>query len=347
MFFNNFWIPALVFCCAVLFGGCRSVEPPRIIAAAPQVDEATLAKRIDQFSQAVAGCEIRGLAFHPENLRTAYFGTPEEFVGKVKEFGINRLYMYVNTPQILKLPRMKEFLEAAAAAGIPVEAVLPQANYVIGPRGNFILQIFLSGGTTLEQMFDRIREFHTPGFSGITVQVEPHVFTRANTDRPKRLVYAWDDATFGAGLDNDMIMKATLEQMKELTRHLGTLGYTLSIPDFYRPLVEEKKLTVGSCRDFQEITPRLIVRNSGNKPTEMIASISADLAKAQQNQKTVLAGITLAEHTSVTEGALRRRNWDDFVNIVKHAVDTWKTHPAFNGVVLGPFAEIESLHEEK
>ena len=61
----------------------------------------------------------------------------------------------------------------------------------------------------------------------------------------------------------------------------------------------------------------------------------------------LLVSVTLAEHTSVTTGALRRRNWTDFTRSLGHAISDWKQSPAFDGIVLGPFSQIETLYQEK
>ena len=61
----------------------------------------------------------------------------------------------------------------------------------------------------------------------------------------------------------------------------------------------------------------------------------------------VVVGINLANHTSVTEGAFRRRNWQDFSRAMGYLVKKWKEFPAFAGVAIGPFLRLELIQEEE
>ena len=200
-----------------------------------------------------------------------------------------------------------------------------------------------------QEMLAHLREFEADHesfrFSGVTVLAEPHLFTSANPRRPKNLVFAWSDKTFGPGLDNDRIMRATLQKLSAFGAELGSTPFTVAMPDFYEELVQEGKLSCGSVADFSAAAPKIMIRNAGNKPTEAVEVVRNELNAAKPGS--LLVSITLAEHTSVTAGSLRRRNWADFIRSLDYAIGQWKQYPAFDGVVLGPFSRIETLHQEK
>ncbi|WP_294478148.1 hypothetical protein [uncultured Victivallis sp.] len=349
MFFLKIFVFATFF--AVLAAGCASSPAPGngIVHAPPQSDESTMARRAEELAKTLASCETRGLAFRPEMLAERHFTSPADFLALVRRFGFNRLYVYLDSPESLELPQLDALLVEAGKEGMPVEAVLPEGRYVIGRRGNFILRSFVSSGTTLEEMLEHLRKFETESepfrFSGVTVLAEPHTFTSANIHRPKALVYAWSSDTFGPGLDNDRIMRITLDKLAAFGGKLGGIPYTVGIPDFYEELVAEGKLSAGSVRDFGGIASKVLIRNAGNKPTETVEAVRNELKAAKNG--TLLVSITLAEHTSVTSGSLRRRNWADFIRSLDYAIGQWKTFPAFDGVVLGPFPRIETLYQEK
>ncbi len=336
--------------CALFAAGCTSSGTGEgIVYAPPRADAATLAKRSGELAAALAPCEVRGLAFYPENLRKLHLDSPDEFLNLAGQFGFNRFYVCLTSPDSLEHPGLPVLLEAAERAGYPVEAVLPESNYVIGRRGNWLLKLFVPGGTTLEKMLEHIREFEAESkgfrFSGITVIAEPHLFTMSNIHRPKEQVYAWSESTYGPGLDNDMMMKLTLDKLEAFSTMLGGTPLTVAIPDFYQELAEDGKLTCGSVEDFEKFASKVMILNAGNKPTEAIEAVRNELRGARPDS--LLVSVTLAEHTSVTTGALRRRNWTDFTRSLGHAISDWKQSPAFGGIVLGPFSQIETLYQEK
>ena len=241
------------------------------------------------------------------------------------------------------------YLPKLVRAGYKVAVCDQDETPVAGKLVKRSISRIISSGTTLEEMLEHLRKFETESepfrFSGVTVLAEPHTFTSANIHRPKALVYAWSSDTFGPGLDNDRIMRITLDKLAAFGGQLGGIPYTVGIPDFYEELVAEGKLSAGSVRDFGGIASKVLIRNAGNKPTETVEAVRNELKAAKPG--TLLVSITLAEHTSVTSGSLRRRNWADFIRSLDYAIGQWKTFPAFDGVVLGPFPRIETLYQEK
>ena len=349
MFFLKIFVFALFF--AVFAAGCASSSGSGngIVHAPPLSDAPTMARRAEELAKVLEPCRVRGLAFRPETLAESHFSSPADFLSLVRQFGFNRLYVHLVSPESLELPQLDALLTEAGKEGMPVEAVLPESCYVIGRRGNRFIRPFLSGGTTLGGMLEQLREFEDDAkpfrFSGVTVLAEPHLFTSANIHRPKELVYAWSEKTFGPGLDNDRIMRITLDKLSAFGATLGDTPFTVAIPDFYEELAGEGKLTCGSVADFSAIASKVMIRNAGNKPTEAVEAVSNELRAAKPGS--LLVSVTLAEHTSVTSGSLRRRNWADFVRSLDYAIGQWKQSPAFDGVVLGPFSRIEMLHQEK
>lgn len=49
----------------------------------------------------------------------------------------------------------------------------------------------------------------------------------------------------------------------------------------------------------------------------------------------------------MTEGAFRRRNWQDFNRAMGYLVKKWKEFPSFAGVAVGPFLRLELIQEEE
>lgn len=346
MFFLKF--PVFAAFLILFAAGCSSSGTGTgIVYAPPRADAATMEQREADLAKTIAPCKIRGLIFRPEELREHHFDTPEAFPDAMRAFGFNRLYLLLDAPGSLKIERLGTLLEHCYAAGIPVEAVLAESAYVLGHRGNAFQRMLFPAGTSLDEMGGILRKFESKSFrfSGVTVLAEPHLFTKSAANRPKELVYAWDEKTFGPGLDNDMVMKITLEKLAAFGKTLDGTPLTVAIPDFYEELVMEKKLSRGSAADFAKISPKVMILDSGNKPSEVLEAVRNELADASPGS--LLVAIPLAEHTSITSGALRRRDWADYVRSIGFAVAEWKRAPSFGGIMLGPLSRIETLLQEK
>jgi len=346
MFFLK--IPVFAAILALFAAGCSSSGTGTgVVCAPPDVDSATMARRTAELAKTIAPCKVRGLELRPEDLRQNHLDTPEAFLGFVRKMGFNRIYLMLDSPEALEVDGLDDLFKAAAASGIPVVAVLPESAYVLGHQGYWFQRFFHSAGTTLEQMLKKLRNFETREFhfAGVVVLAQPHLFTALNRDRPKELIYAWSDKTFGPGLDNDMLMKLTLEKLANFRQELAPTPLTVEIPDFYEELVMNGQLSHGSVADFKKNASQVIILDAGNKPSEVLEAVRNELKNAPPDS--LLVAIPLAEHTSVTSGALRRRNWPDYIRSLGYAVTRWKDAPAFGGVVLGPLFQIETLLQEK
>lgn len=352
MFFLKNFFCAAVF--LVFAAGCSTPEP-----ALQRFDSSRLAppeverERAEQLSRNLAPCRIRAAVMAADKFYREDLTAPEEFVERVRLFGFNRIYLVLEDVSALD-DRLRGFLRAAGNAGLPVEPVIRQVDFLYSFRGNAFLREFRSGSVTLSKMAEALVEFNREQpdgakFAGAVVEISPHLFTINNFRRPKNLLYAWSEQTWGPGMDNDMMMKATIAELKEIAAILTPLSLTVSVPDFYHELAQQKKLTVGDVNDFLAVMPQhptVLLRDSGNKPSEALEMVENELAAAKVADS-VVVGINLANHTSVTEGAFRRRNWQDFSRAMGYLVKKWKEFPAFAGVAIGPFLRLELIQEEE
>ena len=76
----------------------------------------------------------------------------------------------------------------------------------------------------------------------------------------------------------------------------------------------------------------------------MPLSVEKELAKVGKEDKQIVVVIPLADHTTIDQGRLRRRNWFDF----KRTVDNFmkKSPNAADGVIITPLAVVEYLRQE-
>lgn len=345
------------FCAAGILLFAAGCSTPKV--ALQRFDSSRLAppevvrERAEQLRRSLAPCRVRAVMLAADKFYRDDVIAPGELVERIRLFGFNRIYLVLQNRESLD-ERLVNFMAAAGAAGLPVEPVIRQTDFLYTFRGNAFVRDFRSGSVTLPKMAEALVEFNRElpegaKFAGVTVEISPHLFTINHAARPKNLLYAWSDRTWGPGLDNDMMMKATLGELRQIGAILSPLPLTVSVPDFYHELAVEKKISVGEINDFlsvQQPHPMILLQDSGNKPSEALDVVAEELAAAKVADSIVVS-INLANHTSVTEGAFRRRNWQDFNRAMGYLVKKWKEFPAFAGVAVGPFLRLELIQEEE
>lgn len=337
---------------AALLCGCSVTTPPAPIRPAVPPLRSAEAKEIQarcgEIRKLLSSLEVRGIALYPRAFELGY--TPEKICAFLLEAGFNRIYLHITSETEFN-EKLSAFLSAAQARNLPVEILLRQSCFHQRSRGNRMLQKLRDPYPGIAEMIRKAAEFNVEfgekggRISAVTVVAEPHKFTRTYTGTGQ--IFAWDERTYGHGLDNDLLISQALDMLKVL----DDCGFPLTVgfSDFYHDLVKAGKLSRGTLADFQGTrsgkTP-VLVMSTGNKPTAVVSGTALELAGAGKQDK-VLLGIELASHTSVKAAQLRRRDWKDFIRILGYIVKENKKYPAFKGVVITPLAIFENIIMEQ
>ncbi len=340
---------------ALLFAaGCASSVPPVKVCSDPTPEELRIAARSAELAELLRPLPIRSTMLKLPASPLA----PEEATRMLRALqacGFNRLAVTVDRLSAFEEPDEDDallvLLNAAAECEVPVELVLRQKDFVRQFRGNAFLRLFRSETANLPEAARLAAKFIADQEEavrpvGVTVVVEPHLFTAGAPGRPQGELFAWSEKSYGTGFDNDHLMATALGELSESVEALSPLPVTAGIADFYQEKAAAGELSCGSVEDFLKITPRIVVYNSGNKPSELLKTVENELAAATE-EDSVLVAVTIAPHTAITSGALRRRDWRDLTRAVNYAIEKWQACPAFGGMALGPFPLIELLLAEE
>ena len=339
----------------ILLAGCVSTprrEAPPVIEPLRKADTAELQKRTAEFRQLISGLKLRGAGCFVSAVVKSNIPIDKVMTG-VAALGFNRIYAFITSETELD-GEFQRFLAAAAEKSLPVEVVLCQRDFFNRSRGNKVLRRILPRHPELPQAAEMVAEFNRElppehRIAGITVVLQPHCFDHAMTAAPHEQIYAWSDESYGIGGDNDLLMRNAFDLLKELPRKTGGLPLTVAIQDFFHDKATEGKLSMGTIKDFAAAivpAPRLLINNSGNRPTQLVDAVSRELAAAPAGTEIAVV-INLANHTSVNAGALRRRDWNDMLRSLRYMLEKTSSEPAFSGVVIGPLAALEFLRAEK
>lgn len=200
--------------------GCSEVplESSSLVTAPPRAEQEVIEARADTLAKLLAECSVRGVLIEPAHLTAGYVRNPADLVENAAQLGFNRLLLKLPSTELLETDWFPRLAAAARARGMVLELVLRQQDYVYRYRGNSMIRPFISGGPTLEDAAREILDYnrsHRPEerIAAISISVEPELFTSANQNRPKDLLFAWSGQTFGPGLDNDRIMEYTLDRV--------------------------------------------------------------------------------------------------------------------------------------
>lgn len=337
---------------AMLAAGCVStpVRPARqLMMPVLCASEETQARRAADFKQLTARVKIRGVGIYPAELQSNEIST-DQLLDRVETLGFNRLYLYLSS-EIQLDDNLRDVISAAARRGIPCEVVLNQRDFYRRATGNKLVRLLRPEYPTLAEAAKLVSKFNSSlpddaKLAGLAVISEPHLFTATNPDLPPDSLYYWSDESFGPGLDNAMLMQESLDTLRTIATENTELPLTCGASDFYHELATSGKLPCGSIKDYCAISPRVMLIDSGNKPSAAAQVVENELAVLPP-EGIVLVGINLAGHTSVDAGALRRRDWNDLMRGLKYLLGRFEAHRSFDGFVLAPLAALEFIRMEQ
>ena len=348
----KYGIRALLAALCLGVAGCVSTpERPAQRLMLPELEApgAVQKQRAADFRNLTAKVKVRGVGVYLAAVRREQLPV-KELLDRIAEFGFNRIYCYVSSETQLD-GFFRDFIATAVRRGLPVEVVLNQRDFYFRHTGNRIVRWFRPNYLRIDDAVEALARFDADSpsgskIAGVTVVIEPHLFTATNPDTPPDSIYYWSDKTFGSYLDNAMLMKETLELLRKSKEKAGALPFTCATADFYHELAMEGKLPQGKITDFCAISPRVMLLDSGNKPSQAAKVVENELAAIPEGCS-AMVGINLAGHTSVDSGALRRRDWNDFMRAMRYLVKGFGKHRAFEGFVIAPFVSLEFIRMER
>ena len=358
-FVRSFRFGAGGLCAALLLAlfaapGCVSTPvrptPPAVLPEL-QVDEATAASRLTEFRKLFRNLPLRAVRLYPDS----FVGhvDPERVAARIEDLGFNRVIVAVSSEEELD-ELLAELLGALGRKGLPVFLELRQRDFFGRHQGNAFKRLFVPEHPTLEEAARLVAEYNddlpqASRIAGLVIAIEPQIFTASNPDRPRDLMFCWSETSYGPGLDNELLVRHSLEQLARIAA-ASRLPIAVEMPDFFQDMVEAGKLGVGSAADFVAAAggnpPFVIVASAGNRPTETVDCLYREAA-AMPHGVPMLAGITLADHTSRARGALRRRDWSDFLRAMALLQRRFHNMPAFSGVAIDPLRQIEFMRLQK
>jgi len=308
----------------------RAMEPPT------PAQKATVERRAAALRRALSPLKVRGVGVPLSSYRHRLLPAAE-IMKIVRQLGFNRLYCYISSEKELD-DELRGLVTAAAAEKIPVELMIRQGDFRHRFRGNALVRSFLPQYRKLPDLAAEIIKFNETlppqaKLAGVTARFEPHLFTRANgADQIPGMIWIWSDLTFGKGLDNDKLAGASIEVFREMKAKLNGIPLTVELPDLYPAWCAAGSLSRGRVSDFAGFDG-VMVQCSGNVPSALVRGYTA-----AAGNRSLVAIIPVADHSSVSRGALRRRDWNDLVRAVDYFVRS--TRLKCPGVVLMPLFEI-------
>ena len=337
------WLRRTLFLLPLLAAGCFATSPQ------PSPEKPTAAVSPEQRQRAAALSALLG-KFPAAVVVTA--GTLSDFenryavlADRIALLGFREVVIEWPGP---KLPaadsafdrQLRALLSELAGRRVPVRFLLRQGSFY---RDSGQQRPWVEAAREVAGRIQTLPEPERP--QGLLLALEPHRFTALTRNRPRSLLYAWGDKHYGPGLDNDQLLKLTLEDLVRVRELLAPLPVIPILPSFYPEEQAKKRLSVGDpAVDYG--APPLAVTAYGEKPSVMTASVSTLLARLQDTPRAVTVEVILARHTYETTISLRRRDWADLMAILTYALRDWERQPAYQGLLFNSYAALAGLWEQ-
>ncbi|MBO5991379.1 MAG: hypothetical protein J6R00_07005 [Lentisphaeria bacterium] len=344
---------------AVLFSGVflcgcfsHTAPEPQKPAFTPvmRVSDRMVARRKAAFKNIVKNIGVRGIAVYPGSWKHV---PAQEVISKISAYGFNRIY-FVITSECEIDGKLYELFAQAEKAKIGAHILLRQRDYFSPWQGNAFVRMFKTSYPQLVEVSKEIADLNeelvddkTGRVAGFSILLEPHRFTtvahrRGGVDG----CFIWSEKTFGAGLDNDMLMKKSMADARAAAK--SAVPFTPAIADFYHDWAVGGKLSTGTVDSIAALsttgTPEVLLLSSGNKPTEVPKGLSAEFA---QGKCRIIPVMLVADHLSVDKDRFRRRNYTDFLRGVKYGTEKMAENPNLAGFVTGPLRALEYMCYEE
>ena len=334
----------------ILSAGCLSNDTPEFRQLPPE------SEMVRTRAAAVAALwgqdAVRSVLLREHDL-TYYGNDLPRLTARLKALKVNHAYLAVETPEVLsggsKRAALTAVITALAGAGISCDIAIHQHLFPARRPATVFHRAFSSANPMDEAVRDAIRlKKHLPKnvpAPGITVWAGIHRFTQNNEELPPGAVYRWSESDYGAGSDNDKMMKQLLQDLAGWRKaaHAGKVRFAAAIPVFYHNKAQSGELTKGLVKDFLSVADTVLVIGFGEKPSDYLRSLQNVLREDHTGR--IRCGMVLSGHMSESVGALRRRSWQDFFKILTVMHRSCGSMPGYGGMVLIPWQSVELLQE--
>ncbi len=320
----------------LLWSGCQA--PPRPIPPPLPEPSEQMLERAKEFREQTKDAPRRWVVIDAVTMQA--FETRYELLSRAllnlgfQEAVLNLVNEKYLIPDQEEYKQLRELLGELAAKKIPVRLMLRQGNFYNHNMGLACKDAerfpWFCAALALEESLREIPVAERP--VGLMLALEPQRFTKQTLQRPRRLLFAWDEKLYGVGLDNDLIMRLTLDDVAELRRRL-TLPVTTVLPAFVHDAVLAGKLSVGRSDDPVLTGTLQVISAYGDKPTAVLSSIDEEFAARSAHPQSVMVELLLAGHIHESNHALRRRDWNDLMGMLRYGMARWQKNPAFGGVL--------------
>lgn len=346
---KNHWFHLLLVCVSAVLAGCGGGEPVEY-RGLPPVSE-NVADRSDALAQVWRSDPMRGVMLREADL-DYYRNVRPALLVRLRLLRVNYVCIAVESAELFSGNLRRTLLDTITdlgGAGIRCGLVISPYRFQRSRPMPILLR--LNGlDDPFEDVFTAALRVNRDlpencRLTGVMVRVDVHRFNEANPNLPPGQLYRWRENDYGIGSDNDVMMRECFRKLAEWRERAKAhqLKFSVAIPAFYHERALAKDLSKGTVSDFLSVADAVVVLGYGNKPSSYQQSLRR--AVDGTSGRRVCCGVVLSGHVSEASGALRRRDWDDFMRIFSAMHQTLSSMPGYCGMLLIPWQGIELLQE--
>ena len=334
---------------AALLTGCGGGKPVEY-RGMPQVTQ-LVADRADALAQVWKADPVRSVLLRESDLEY-YRNNRKGLLVRLRLMRVNFVCIAVETAGLFSGDSRRMLLETVTdLGGAGIRCGLALSPYRFQPSRPMPILLRLNGlDKPFEEVFDSALRLNGDlpencRLTGILIRADVHRFNEGNPDLPPGQLYRWRETDYGIGSDNDIMMQDFLRNLAEWRTRAAAqqMKLAVAIPALYHEKASAKELSKGTVKDFLAVADHVIVLGYGGKPSLYLGSLRRALTGTEG--KKVCCGMVLSGHVSESSGAIRRRDWDDFLRIVTAVHESIAPMPGYGGMLLIPWQSIELLQE--
>jgi hypothetical protein len=306
------------------------------------VSEDMLTKAAEFRNALSPACRERG-AFIGAKAMRLYSGRYDMLAARCVLLGFNRVYLafhYDDTESRDHCNLLRDIIHCFHDHNIEVYAVVDDPIIYAGKGG---ISSFVSKILWFNKWSKEIREF-----DGIIIMTTPESMTVSDPRHTQSVLYQWNKNSYGKDRDNDMLMKAALQNIETAKAEAGKLpvahaAWPSSNDDF-----EAKKLTCGGVGDFVKRADYIILTVWLSDRSDIMDAVSDELLAAGKKESVMLCLSTKTlSYGGDRDRTLSWKSWFKFIKDLEYVVKSSKKTESFRGLAFMEYTGLEKMWENQ
>ena len=344
----------VIICVCIMMLSCSSVKEtatPETAKTETETDinkEAELSgkmiKNAELFKKSIASKCHETAVYMNERLYKIYEKRENILAARCSALGITDVYLYFDNKNLKDKEfsgKLRTYIVALHSRKIRCHAMLHDPAVYADDKKKTAQEI----GNILE--FNKAAGDDTGKFDGVLVNIQPHEYARDARIYNRGILYKWDDASYGPGKDNDMLMRQAFNVIEEARKCAPSLELAQKVAWFYDGDARSGKISIGRTEDFLKHCDYLMVSAYSSEWRDILEFAQPSIRNTEKKNSVVIAVKTSINinGNDIREVSLSWKGWFRICKDMENVIKSVQKHPSFRGVVFQDYEGLEKAWE--